>query len=282
MQAEFYKLSYKVSERALTTLMVYNTGLQQCAPGYSWGPGVRDHYLLHFVTAGRGMYTVAGQTRRLAQGDMFLARPGETIAYTADSEAPWSYCWVGFHGLDADALLRQTDFTLHRRTLTFEGDMPEALLMDIYRARGARPCETAAMTGRLYVFLAWLMENARGEPREKRQAAREHVRYACEYIANNFSRPISVEDVARHVGVCRSRLYRAFEEHMNTSPTQYLARFRMRQACLLLEKGDLSVKAVAYSVGFEDPLYFSRKFKEIMGCVPSRYAPGGAGDGPEN
>jgi len=271
MQTEIYKHSYKVSERTLTSLMVYNTGLQRCEPGYAWGPGVRDHYLLHYVTAGRGAYMVAGETHLLAAGDMFLARPGETIAYAADSESPWSYCWVGFHGLDADTLLRQTDFSLHRRTLSFEGDMPSSLLMDIYLARGGRPCEMAAMTGKLYVFLAWLMENAKGEPREKHQAGREHVRYACAFIANNFSRPISVEDVARHVGVCRSRLYRAFEEHMNTSPTQYLTRFRMRQACLLLEKNDLSVKAVAFSVGFEDPLYFSRRFREIMGCVPSKY-----------
>jgi Transcriptional regulator containing an amidase domain and an AraC-type DNA-binding HTH domain len=80
--------------------------------------------------------------------------------------------------------------------------------------------------------------------------------------------------VARHVGICRSRLYRAFEEYMNTSPTKYLTRFRMRQACLLLEKTELSVKAVAFSVGFEDPLYFSRRFREVIGRAPSAYKEG--------
>ncbi|MCL1964306.1 MAG: AraC family transcriptional regulator [Firmicutes bacterium] len=271
MQAERYNHSYQAREWTLTSLTVYNTGLQQCEPGHSWGPGVRDHYLLHYVTAGRGVYTAEGETYRPMAGDMFLARPGETITYAADEEDPWSYCWVGFHGLDADALLKQTDFSLRRRMLAFGHDTPAKLLTDIYRSAGGQPCEVVRMTGKLYVFLAWLMESAKAEPREKHQASREHVRLACEYIANNFSRPISVEDVARFVGVCRSRLYRAFAENMNTSPTQYLARFRMQQACLLLTQTDLSVKAVAFSVGFEDPLYFSRRFREVVGCVPSRY-----------
>ena len=46
----------------------------------------------------------------------------------------------------------------------------------------------------------------------------------------------------------------------------------VEQARLLLETSDLSVKSVAYSVGFEDPLYFSRRFRELAGCPPKTYA----------
>lgn len=271
MEDALYKHSFKVQERALTSLSVYNTGLQRCEPDYCWGPGVRDHYLIHYVTAGHGEYTTCGRTHALAAGDMFLARPEETITYRADTRDPWAYCWVGFHGLDADTLISQTDFADGRLMLRFDSDAPRALLMDIYESRGSGPVDGARMTGRLYLFLAWLIENAKSEPRHKRQAGVEHVRRACAFIAGNFASPITVEDVAAHVGVCRSRLYRAFEAHMDMSPTQYLVRFRMRQACLLLKKGDLSVKAVAFSVGFEDPLYFSRRFREIIGVSPSEY-----------
>ena len=59
---------------------------------------------------------------------------------------------------------------------------------------------------------------------------------------------------------------------MDISPVQYLTKYRMSQACILLKKTDMAVKAVAFSVGYEDPLYFSRRFRETEGCSPKEYA----------
>lgn len=273
MEQSLYKHSYKVAERELASLAVYNTGTERCKPGFCWGPGVRDHYLIHFVVEGKGMYTVRGKTFTLGTGGLFLSRPGETIAYRADDAHPWVYWWVGFQGLDAARLLAKTDLSEESPTLS-DLDIPalKALLEDIYHARGSRSYDAARMTGRLYLLLAFLMERARSGGARRHQAGEDHVRRACLFIANNFSNPISVEDTAAHVGICRSRLYRAFEEHLGVSPTQYLTRFRMQQASSLLERTDLSVKAVAFSVGFEDPLYFSRRFREVMGKSPTEYA----------
>ena len=36
----------------------FNCGLQSCEPEYTWGPGVRDHYLIHYVASGQGIYKV--------------------------------------------------------------------------------------------------------------------------------------------------------------------------------------------------------------------------------
>ena len=273
MEISRYKHSFKVADRLLTTLSVYNTGLQRCDPGYTWGPGVRDHYLIHYVMAGKGTYTAQGKTHAVSEGDMFLAWPNEMITYRADTEEPWSYCWVGFGGLDAGELIKQTDFTHKAPVLHVEGgDMPRTLILDIYESRGARPHEMTRMTGKLYAFIAWLMETAQVETRRKQQAGVEHVQRACEYIANNYASSITVQDIAASVGVCRSLLNRAFQQHMEISPVQYLTKYRMTQACLLLERTDMAVKAVAYSVGFEDPLYFSRRFREMHGCAPRAWA----------
>ena len=42
-----YKNSYKVTEKELVSLSVYNVGFQKCDALYQWGPGIRDHYLIH-------------------------------------------------------------------------------------------------------------------------------------------------------------------------------------------------------------------------------------------
>ena len=102
-----YKYSYKYPQRELAALNVCNTGLQRCEPGYSWGPGVRDHFLIHYVISGSGVYESDGVRRELRAGDLFLSRPDMRIFYQSSADDPWEYCWVGFHGTDAELLLER-------------------------------------------------------------------------------------------------------------------------------------------------------------------------------
>ena len=51
-----FKNSYKVKEKETVSLSVYNVGFQKCEPRYQWGPGVRDHYLIHYIVSGKGIY----------------------------------------------------------------------------------------------------------------------------------------------------------------------------------------------------------------------------------
>ena len=96
-----YKNSYKVSEKELVSLSVYNVGFQKCTPGYQWGPGIRDHYLIHYIISGSGSYIVNGNTYTLSAGDAFLVYPNTEVTYIASHKSPWEYAWVGFTGSDA-------------------------------------------------------------------------------------------------------------------------------------------------------------------------------------
>lgn len=267
------KRSFKARRHDITFLTVYSTGVEKCRSGHTWGPGVRDHYLIHFISTGRGVYTLRGREYFLQAGDMFFAPPGETICYRADADDPWEYCWAGFQGIDARSLSERAGLTAEHPVRHFEDcAAPRGLMMEITRVSGARLPDSLRMTGCLCAFLAYLAETAGDGERRLENGGLEHVRRACAFIANNYSRPISVGDITRAVGVCRSRLYRAFEEQMGVSPARYLTHFRIEQARLLLETSDLPVKSVSYSVGFEDPLYFSRRFRELVGCPPREYA----------
>lgn len=266
-----YKFSYKYPQRTLTSMSVYNVGMQRCRGGDCWGPGVRDHYLIHYVIAGRGRYETGGECYHLAGGDMFLCRPGEPILYVADDDEPWEYCWVGFQGADARTLLSGTDFALGCPVLRAQHADLLALLMDIYGARGARLYEQTRMTGCLYAFLARLVQSASRAGRQEPVSA-QYMRDAALYIANDYAAGIGARDVASHMGLSRSQLYRVFMEQCGLSPAQYLTHFRVKQAAALLETSDLPVSAVATSVGFDDALYFSRVFSRVMGCAPSQYA----------
>ena len=61
-----YKNSYKATAKELVSLSVYNVGYQLCDAGYQWGPGIRDHYLIHYIISGKGTYEVHHEVHSLS------------------------------------------------------------------------------------------------------------------------------------------------------------------------------------------------------------------------
>lgn len=263
-----YKNSYKNTKKELVSLSVYNTGFQKCEPCYQWGPGIRDHYLIHHIISGKGFYQVGGKTYELHEGDTFLVYPQTEIAYYADTDDPWEYAWVGFNGSDAAIILKATDFSESSPVLPTSElkDSIKKHLLGIYDARGNSFVDSVEMTGRLYCTLALFMKNSNST--EQLNTAGNYVQTAISYISANYSYPITVEDIAGYVGVSRSHLFRSFETVLQKSPKEYLTAFRIKQASYLLEHSSLSVAAVANSVGFDNGLYFSKTFRKAVGMAP--------------
>ncbi len=71
-------------------------GREICEAGHTYGPAVRQEYLLHYVISGKGTFTADGKTTELGAHDAFLIMPEETTVYRADAKEPWSYVWAGF------------------------------------------------------------------------------------------------------------------------------------------------------------------------------------------
>ena len=193
-------------------------------------------------------------------------------SYRADEEDPWEYAWVGFAGNDAYAMIANTDFSMERPVLC-QSDISDGLverLQAIYGANGNAFQDAVSMTGALYTLMGFLMKHSRGgkKPADLQAA---YVERAKQYIAEQYSYPITVEDVACYIGVSRSYLFRLFQGAMHQSPKEYLLEYRIRQACQLLNRADLPVGSIAHSVGFEDNLYFSKVFKKYKCCTPSEY-----------
>ena len=268
-----YKYSYKTGESLSNALSVYNTGYQKCEPGYQWGPGVRNHYCIHHVIAGTGYYEVHGNRYQLEAGDTFILYPDTEVKYYADQEKPWEYTWVGFEGADAGILIGATDFS-PERPLIRKGTLPDPeirrQLQKIYEVKGSDYESAAAMTGALYTLLSVFLHYAvKKEP--IRDVQMMYVRKAQDYIQLNYSYPITIEDVASYVGISRSYLFRSFQVCLKQSPKEYLTDFRIQKARHLLRETSLSIAAIAYSVGFENNLYFSKAFKSRTHMSPSAY-----------
>ncbi len=267
-----FKLSHKVQQRSMISLSVYNVGRQKCTPGYTWGPGIRDHFLIHFISSGSGTYKTNGRVYTLHAGDVFLAYPNTEISYQASLEDPWTYEWVGFSGMDAGAILNQTDFSKEVPVLHSVpyGDVLSRQLKKINDAFGNSLEHAVTMTGELYLLLSILVAHATLPPAQKTTDI-ENVRRAIDYISSRYSYAITVQDIADFIGVSRSTLFRQFQKTEQLSPKEYLDQFRIQRAAALLETTDLTIESVAQSVGFDNGLYFSKVFRKYQRKTPSAY-----------
>jgi len=91
------------------------------------------------------------------------------------------------------------------------------------------------------------------------------------YIHENYARDFGIEALAATVSVSPSYLFRLFKKKMLLTPMRYRNIVRIDKAKLLLADRSLTVDAVAERVGFDDPKYFARVFKDLAGMTPSAY-----------
>jgi len=98
------------------------------------------------------------------------------------------------------------------------------------------------------------------------------VRRAIELMTEQRSDPkLNLARLARHARVSSSHLVRLFQNSVGVSPMRHLTELRVRHAQHLLERSPLTIKEVAFLVGFADQLYFSRVFRQETGLAPTAY-----------
>lgn len=99
---------------------------------------------------------------------------------------------------------------------------------------------------------------------------------AVKYVENNLSRSdFSVEELSRELGISRVHLYKKLSAITGKTPIEFIRAIRLKRAALLLLESGQNVSEVAFQVGFNNPKYFSKYFKEEFGALPSVYQANG-------
>lgn len=99
----------------------------------------------------------------------------------------------------------------------------------------------------------------------------EIIRKAMLYISENFSSPLTLEEVAEHVHLHPAYFSSVFKNSTGTSFKEYLNKVRIEESKLLLLNTDFSIIDIAIAVGFDDQSYFSKVFKKYTGTTPKQF-----------
>lgn len=98
------------------------------------------------------------------------------------------------------------------------------------------------------------------------------IKKALEYTETNISNPdFSVEELSRELGMSRVHLYKKLLSITGKTPIEFIRVMRLKRAAQLLEESQLSISEIAYEVGFNNPKYFRKYFKDEFDVLPSQY-----------
>jgi YesN/AraC family two-component response regulator len=100
----------------------------------------------------------------------------------------------------------------------------------------------------------------------------QFIRKALELVEKNMSvTDYSVEAMSRDLGMSRTLLYKKILALTGKPPLEFVRSLRLKRAALLLTKSQMNISEIAFQVGFNDPKYFSKHFKNEFGVLPSKY-----------
>lgn len=120
-------------------------------------------------------------------------------------------------------------------------------------------------------FIANVREIMKDMRAVKTSEVKELVKRAEIYINENYSKDITLDDVAREVNMSYHYFSKLFKEETHLNFCDYLTNVRVSRAKEFLMRADLSIKDISGRVGYQDPNYFSKIFKKVTGITPTAY-----------
>ncbi len=252
---------YPVKPYPSHDIVPVRAGYQICAPGYDFGPQLRDSWTIQYVCSGCGTVWKDGKSFSVSEGEIFVLRPGETIRVTADILNPWTYIWLGFRSaVQMPGLLFQYDHFPCRELEDLFLEVSECNL------RTNRPLEPLLISY-IWELIYRLEKKSPGSSVGSKTDA--YIEQARSLIHERFG-IVSVQQLADELHLNRSYLSRLFKKSTAISLQDYLTSVRMQRARELLLQG-LSVSQAALASGYSDIAIFSRAYKSYYKMSPTEY-----------
>ncbi|HEY9595014.1 MAG TPA: AraC family transcriptional regulator [Spirochaetia bacterium] len=267
-------------------LVCTDAGHNEITPGTVYPPNKDSHpppfksvavgrtlteYQVIYITKGRGIFEAGHQTYTVTPGTVMIVFPGVPHYYKPEYEVGWTEYWVGFRGPYADHL--SAEGFLSARKPFHEVGLQNGLVAiydQIFElVRSQRPLYQLRASSCVLALIAEILALERRA--EQHSQSEQIVEKAKFYMEENVYSELNLNRIGDLLGVSTSHLNAVFKSYTAMTPYQYFISIKIRKAKELLERGDLSVKEVAFRLGFTDQYYFSRLFRRKTGLPPSRW-----------
>ena len=224
-------------------------------------PNGSDFHHIMFIEEGEGIFETLSERYILSKGTIVFFRKRLPICYYGKSD-DFKTAWVTFDGFAVEKVLKyfaSDDFSFIENSSLF----PKILLCNnLIRKLDAQEKLSKAVYD---LFISYFTEL------EKSHRSGQ-IAVAKQYIEENYTKDISVADIAKASGISQSLLYRLFKQEEKRTPTEVLRTIRIQNAKnLLLSDMTYKISQVAKLCGFSDTAYFCKVFKNETGISANAF-----------
>ena len=258
----------------LKNLYIHSLGYYPKAEGHYTvrKKGFAENFLFYCVD-GHGWYKLGDKEFKVGPNEFFILPKDIEHAYGSDEKDPWTIYWVNFGG---DILSFFNDINVVKQNFKPNYIKSNSEIFSMF-TRMFKTLELGYSTDNLifanmclYQYISLFVYNGRYNADVKTEQM-DVVDNAIVYMQKNIMGNISLEELSKSNNYSVSRFSNLFKQKTGYAPIDYFIQMKMQKASQELDFSTRSVKDIAYSLGFEDPYYFSRRFRKIIGVSPTKY-----------
>lgn len=230
-------------------------------------------YIFIYCTKGKGVVTIEDQ-RTLISPNHFCIIPRNTRhEYRADDNDPWSIYWIHFKGSISEKIYNRYSKNNNNndKNIPFSKNTIDQfnkifdLLNNNYLLDSI---EYANLLGLNFISsFVYHKLNSISTTHPKDNL----IDSVKEFLMNNLDKNFTLDKIASKFNYSKSYLHTKFKLETGYPILVFFKLKKVQKACEYLSYTDLSIKQISYKIGFDDPLYFSRTFKNFMGKSPRNY-----------
>lgn len=228
-------------------------------------------YILLYCIDGNGYINIKGQKHTLIPNSYFIIPKDVPHHYGTSLSEPWSIYWIHFTGDHADML-----YTRHLRgnvheTQTVPYDEQRIKLFNLIFSILGNSYNLKNMELVHIKSLQFLSSFIYPEEIYTSHYAVDQIDSSIKFMKENLDCCYSISELAARLNYSVSHYSDLFKRKTGFSPIQYFNQLKIQKSCQYLYFTDLNIKEICNQVGFEDPYYFSKIFKKLMGLSPAKY-----------
>lgn len=232
------------------------------------------HFSIGAITAGRSTYVHEHMQCEVSAGTVVLMNPGDVHACNPINDQPWSYLMLYVETPWLSDLQRQLgvshDQAFRRFAVTHTAD---AWLFDglnnLYAVLTDSDQDILCKHSAAVEYFTEVQQRLNPAEQPLREA-NARLERAAEYIRENCTKMLKLEDICAAAQLSPSYLIRAFKQHFGMTPHAFLLNRRIQFAREQLRRGRL-IADVALEAGFADQAHFQRVFKQHLAATPGQY-----------
>ncbi len=244
----------------------------------------QDSWELSYVITGRGVRVIGDTVEPFSQGEVILIPPNIPHCWSFDEEicdntGKIENITISFTNqmlADVSGIFEALSDVIYKisnyaNAISFSNSILSSLQKTMTDMVKETAAERISSLVRLLCLIA-TPENASivGRPVvEDKNMKRKQALYL--YVMNNYQHNITLDDVARFVGMEKSAFCVFFKKMSGKSFFTFLTNYRVEASCQMLLKTSKTVAEVCIASGFRDVPYYNRMFKKIMNITPTEY-----------